>query len=102
MRALMPRILMAAHIPPRPAVESAFLHVSDVVGDKVISQAVAFVHRTPQLASLRIDCQPASGIANSIGIHLQCAVGWVAPLNVGPIFFARRSVRIVPFRAGTY
>src|SRR6266852_8272948 len=50
-----PRILMTAHVPPGPAIESAFLHMRDVVRNKIVAQRVALVHRTPQFACFRID-----------------------------------------------
>src|ERR1700733_15958188 len=99
MFAFMPRILMAAHIPPGPAVESAFLHMRDVVGNQVVAQTIALIYRAPQLAGLGIDRNSASGIANAIGIHAQRAVRGIAPENVGTIFLARSCVGIVYVRS---
>src|SRR5467141_5248344 len=58
MLALMPRVLVSALVPPGPAIITALLHVGDVVRNQIVPQRVAFVHRTPQLASLRIDRHP--------------------------------------------
>jgi len=62
-------ILVAADIPPGPAIESALLHVSDVVGHKIVSQAIAFVDRAPELVGFRIDGKSTAGIANSVGVN---------------------------------
>src|ERR1035438_1806408 len=37
------RILVTTHVIPRPSVEAAFLDGSDIVGDKMIAQVVAFI-----------------------------------------------------------
>ena len=37
------RILVSAHVPPRPAVEAAFLHVRHVVGHEVVAEAIALI-----------------------------------------------------------
>src|SRR6267378_7286089 len=58
MLALMPRVLVSAHVPPGPAIKTALLHVGDIVRNQIVPQRVAFVDRTPQLASLRIDRHP--------------------------------------------
>src|SRR5579863_127192 len=99
---LMARILMRSDVPPWPAIESAFLHMRDVVGDKVIAQRVAFVHRAPQLASLRIYKNAAAGVANAIGINAQHARLGIARENVGAVFFPRAGIRIVDVRSRAY
>jgi hypothetical protein len=40
-------ILMAPDVPPRPAVETAWLHMRDVVGHQIVAEGIAFIHRTP-------------------------------------------------------
>ena len=34
-------------VPPRPAIESALLHMRDVVGNEIVAKRVALVHRAP-------------------------------------------------------
>src|SRR5205807_379231 len=46
----MTRILIAANIEPRPAIEGAFAHPGYKIGHKVVSKAVALVDGAPQLA----------------------------------------------------
>src|SRR5580698_4365051 len=67
MFALVPRILMATHIPPRPAVKTPILYVCNVVGNQIVSEAVAFIDGAPQFASLRIYCKP-DRVTNSVGV----------------------------------
>ncbi len=43
--------------------------MSNVIGDKIVSQAVALVDGTPEFASLRIDGQAAAGISDSVGVY---------------------------------
>src|SRR2546426_9493805 len=64
----MPRILVAADVVPRPAVEAAFLHVGDVVGPQVVAEGVAFVGRYPQFARLRMHDDAAAGVADAGGV----------------------------------
>src|SRR5271170_4484251 len=99
MLALKARILMRADVPPRPAVESAFLHVRDVVGDEVVAEGIALIHRAPQLSRTRIHRDPASGITNAVGINAQHAVLWIAYKNVGAVFLAGMSIGIVHVRS---
>src|SRR5580692_4795469 len=89
MFALMSRVLVAAHIPPRPAVEPPVLHVGDVVRDQVIAECVALVHRAPECAGLRIDGEPASGIANAIGVDPHAR-------TVGAIFQDIGAILLIP------
>src|SRR5216684_2938752 len=67
---LMARILVTADVPPGPAIKSASFDMGDVVGRKIVSQAVTFVDRAPQLTRLRIDRQPTSRIADPIRVDL--------------------------------
>src|ERR1035441_9869483 len=60
MLTLMARVLMAAAVPPWPAIETAFVNMRDVIGDKVVTQAIAFVHRARQLSRRGIYCQTAA------------------------------------------
>ena len=58
MLACVARVLLTAahaHVPPRPAVKAAFLHVGDVVGYEVVAEPVALVGGAPQLAGGGID-----------------------------------------------
>jgi hypothetical protein len=59
------RILMAADVPPGPAIETAVLDMGDVVRHKIVSQSVTFVYRALQLPCLGIDCQPTTGITRT-------------------------------------
>src|ERR1700722_5232398 len=100
MPAFVPRVLMRADIPPGPAVESAFLHVGDVVGDQVVAESVALVDRTPELAGLGIDRDSSARIADSVGVDLQLTIGGIASEDVGAIFFAGMRVGVVNVRRG--
>src|SRR5215469_11053564 len=48
--ARMTRILIAADVEPRPAIEGAFAHPGYKIGHEVVSEAVALVDRAPELA----------------------------------------------------
>ena len=69
MLALVPGVLVIAHVIPGPAVESIFLHRTDVIGDKIIAEFVALISPSTELASSRID-RNAYRIANSRRIDL--------------------------------
>ena len=69
MFAFVPRVLMPSHIPPGPAVETAFLNMRNVIGNEVVAQGVALVHGTPQFTGLRVYRKPSSRIPNPKGIH---------------------------------
>ena len=43
MFALVSRVLMPTHVPPRPAVEATFLDVGNVIGDQIVAETVPFV-----------------------------------------------------------
>ena len=58
------RILVWSRVIPGPAVESAFLDVRNVVGNEIVAQGVAFIHRYPELACLRMHGQ-AGSISNA-------------------------------------
>ena len=94
MLALVPGILMAAHVPPGPAVEAALLHMGDVVGNQVVAQSVAFVDRAPQLAGLRIRRKPHA-VANAVGVNLHARAVGIELQNVGAVLFRRRGIRVV-------
>src|ERR1700720_2072901 len=68
MPAVVTRILMTADVPPRPAVETSVLDMGDVVGDEVVSQAVAFVDGAPQFVGFGIDGKAAARVADSVGV----------------------------------
>src|SRR5271169_3370227 len=55
------RILVPAHVVPRPAVEAAFLDRGDVVGDQVVPEVVALVGGAPELPGGGVD-----GLANTV------------------------------------
>src|SRR3984885_2202855 len=95
MLAFVPRVLMCADVPPGPAVESAFLHVRDVVGDEFIAERIAFVHRTPQLASLGFQWNFATGVANAVGVDAPHACLGSADKDVGSILFVWTGIGIV-------
>ena len=46
---------MSAHVPPGPSVEAAFLDMGDVVGNKIVAEAVALVGGAPEFAGDGID-----------------------------------------------
>src|SRR5256885_1550940 len=88
------RILMAAHVPPRPTVKSAFLHMRDVVGYEIVAQRVAFVDGAPQLTSFRVDGQ-ADTIANAVGEDTHRGTVGIELQNVGAIFFRRSRIGVI-------
>src|ERR1700733_15872448 len=74
MFAFMPRILMAADVPPGPAVKSSFLNVRDVIRNQVIAERTAFVEGAPQFSRIRIDGDSASSVADSVSIDAEAAI----------------------------
>src|SRR5258707_5624852 len=92
---LMTGVLMAADVPPRPAVKTAFLHVGDVIRNKVVAEAVALIYGAPQLASLRTRCNSTARIANAVGVDTQPAVRRIAHENVGAILLSRSGIGII-------
>ena len=86
---------MAAHVPPRPAVEAAFLHVGDVIGNQVVAQRVALVDRTPQLAGLGIDGESAAGVADAVGVDFQIGAVGIERKDVGAVLLSGMGVGIV-------
>ncbi len=50
-----PRVLMTAHVVPRPAEESALRHAGHVVRNQVIAQVVPLIGGAPQLSRAGID-----------------------------------------------
>src|ERR1017187_4067418 len=89
MLALVSRVLVATHIPPRPAEKSSLLYMGDVVGDQIVSQSVAFVYRTPQLVRFGIDCHSHT-IANAVGVNSHRRTVRIELENIGSILFLRR------------
>ncbi len=88
------RVLVAAHVPPRPAVEAAFLHVGDVVGDEVVAEAIALIGRAPQLAGDGVDGF-ADAVADAPGVDLdELAVGRELE-DIGAVEFLRVGVGVV-------
>src|SRR5271156_1275271 len=94
MCSLMPRILVAAHVPPRPAVKAALLYVRDVVRYQVVAQPVALVHGTPQLAGFRTKRDAAACVAYAVGVDARIAAVRIKFQDVGAIFLRRSGVRI--------
>src|SRR5580704_2558774 len=86
-----PRILMTAHVPPRPSVESPRLHMRNVVRNQVVAQAISLVDRAPKLTGLRVDRKP-NWIANSRREDTEARTIGVVFKNVCAIFFARSRV----------
>src|ERR1700689_1078266 len=99
---LMPRILMVAHVIPRPAVKSAFLDMGDVVGHKIVPQTVTLVHRAPQNARLGLNGQPASGIANPVGVDAHRGSIGIELQNVRAILLTGSSVGIIDIGSRAY
>jgi hypothetical protein len=91
---------MLAHVPPGPAVEAAFLHVGNVVGNQVVSQPVAFIHRTPQRACFRLDRHPHI-IPDALRVHAHCGTIGIEFQNVGAILLLGRRIRVVDIRGRT-
>jgi hypothetical protein len=58
MFAVMLRIVIPADVEPRPAIKATRLDMGDVVRDKIVSEAIAFVYRAPEFACRRINRQP--------------------------------------------
>src|SRR5882724_10255174 len=98
----MARVLMTADVPPRPAIESALLHMSDVVGNQVIAERIALIHRAPQLIGLGIHCHPASGVADSVSIDAHVGAIGIECQDVSAVFLSGSGIRIIDVRARTY
>src|ERR1700685_3427853 len=98
MFAFVARVLVAANVPPSPAIEAAFGDMCDVVGYKIVSQPVTFVDRTPQLAALGMNRQPASSIPDPIRVYTHLGAIGIELQNVGPILFIGRRVGVVDIR----
>src|ERR1700733_15874866 len=94
----MTRILMPAHIPPRPPVETAILHVRDVVRDEVVAESVTFVHRAPQLSGLWIHGN-AHGVANAVRVDPHARTVGIELKNVGAVLLVGSGIGIVDVRA---
>src|SRR5664280_1224753 len=90
----MTRVLMIAHVIPRPSIEAALLHVGDVVGNKIIAKGIAFIHRTPELAGFGVHRQPY-WIANAGSVHMQVAAVRIGGENVSTVLLTGMSVGIV-------
>src|SRR5579863_3596399 len=58
------RVHVAADVAVRPAVEAAVLNAGQIVGRKIIAEAVAFVDGNPGLAGDRLDSE-ADGVAKA-------------------------------------
>src|SRR5215471_16399476 len=76
MRARMPRVRMRSQIEPGPAVEASLLDARDIVRNQIVSQAVPFVDRGPQLPGDRMD-RDADRVANP-----RCVNAKVLPLRI--------------------
>src|SRR6202030_3059919 len=85
--ALVPRILVIADIDPRPAIEPAIAHARDEIGRQIVTEPVALIRRTPEVAGLRLDGE-ADAIAQPRGEDSQIASIGVQGENVGAIVLA--------------
>jgi hypothetical protein len=93
----MMRILIAADIEPRPAVEGAFAHPSYKIGHKVVAKAVALVDRAPELAgpgSMAVIVRRSSGSTDLSGSFSH----WFGPHLSVPAGARRSSVIVVVVR----
>src|SRR6266436_9717206 len=97
----MPRILMPTHVPPWPPVESALLHMGDVVGHQVVAEAVTLIHRAPQVSPIGIDGQSDS-VANSVSVYPHPRAVRVERQYVSAILFLGGCVRIIHIRTRTH
>src|ERR1700722_2748835 len=98
MLTLVPRILMSTHVPPGPAIKAAFLHMRNVVGDQVVTQAVALIDRRPQFASLWIDCE-SHRVANPGGVDAHTGAVRIKFKNVSPVLFVGGCIGVVDVRS---
>src|ERR1700723_1583133 len=92
------RILMSAHVIPGPTVKSSFPHGSYIVWDKVVSEPVAFIGRTPELARDWVD-RLAHAVAKPIGIHFNKLAFRGKFEHISPVKFIRMGIRIVYVRS---
>jgi hypothetical protein len=91
------RVLVTAHVPPWPAVESIFLHAGDVVGNEVVAEPVTLVGGAPELTGCWIDGF-ADAVANAAGVDLEeLALGGELK-NIGAVKFVGMGVRVVRIR----
>ncbi len=86
MLARVPRVRMSAEVKPRPAVEPGLFHARHVVGHEIVTQLVALIHRSPQLAGFRVNGE-ADGIANAGGKDAAILAIRVIFENARAIFF---------------
>ncbi len=92
-------VLVAAHVPPGPAVEAALLDVGDVVGDKIVAEVVALVDRAPQIARAGLNGL-ADAVADAGGVDLlELAVGGELE-HVGAVLFLGMGVGVVDVGVG--
>src|SRR5579859_4266295 len=71
MLAVVPRILMAADVPPGPAIEASFLDMSNVIGDEIVAQAVA----SPVVIPRKISILPLLLSAKKNRRRVRCGSG---------------------------
>src|SRR5579864_406944 len=88
------RIVEAAHVIPRPAVEAAFLDVGNVVGNQVVAQAIALVGGAPNLAGLGMHLQPHA-VADAVGIDAHAAAIRIEFQDIRAVKFLGIVVRIL-------
>ncbi|MNV30122.1 hypothetical protein D3C71_1213780 [compost metagenome] len=91
-RVLRPHALVHVFPPVavRPAIEGAFLHGSQIVGNQVGADLIAFIHDCPQLAGARLDGQ-RGGIAQTGGVRLVFACAGIDTPHAGPVDFRRHA-----------
>ena len=95
------RVLVPAHVIPRPAVEAAFLDRGDVVGDQVVAEVIALVGGAPELSGDWVDGL-ADAVADAVGIDLdELAFGGVLE-HVGAVELLGVGVRVIHVGAGAH
>src|ERR1700716_2110037 len=86
-----------ARDPPRPAVKTALADRGDVIGHKVVAEAVAFIDGAPQSTGARINGQ-ARWVSDSGRINAHVRAIRVEGQDIGAIPFRRSRVRVVDVR----
>src|ERR1700730_10864989 len=91
-------VLVPAHVPPGPAVKAALTDRRDVIGHKVVAEAVAFIDGAPQSTGARINGQ-ARWVSDSGRINAHARAVGVEGQDIGAMPFRRSRVRVVDVRA---
>src|SRR6267142_2043843 len=79
------RILIRPNVIPGPAIKAAIFYTRNVIWDKIVAKAIAFIDRGPQFASLRMNCN-SYRITDTAGV--QSITGTIGLIfkDVGPAF----------------